>query len=166
MGNYRQLRSFYVRDFFSPSRSKAKTVHSSALFLVYRVLCVKPPSVLCATPLHSLPMKGVCHVMSSNLVPLKTGDVERLSLDMSRLKLLPLTWCGNLEREIGRAEVDLPLRRFRRKYEQLSQFERGRIIGIMEAGWSARQVARQLGSFECVVRRCWDQRIREMSFTR
>ncbi|GFT61906.1 uncharacterized protein TNCV_4497171 [Trichonephila clavipes] len=38
--------------FFSPSRSKAKTVHSSALFLVYRVLCVKPPSVLCATPLQ------------------------------------------------------------------------------------------------------------------
>ncbi|GFU35402.1 hypothetical protein TNCV_3640991 [Trichonephila clavipes] len=36
--------------FFSPSRSKAKTVHSSALFLVYRVLCVRPPSVLCATP--------------------------------------------------------------------------------------------------------------------
>ncbi|GFT08616.1 hypothetical protein TNCV_661891 [Trichonephila clavipes] len=38
--------------FFSPSRSKAKTVRSSALFLVYRVLCVKPPSVLCATPLQ------------------------------------------------------------------------------------------------------------------
>ncbi|GFY34423.1 hypothetical protein TNCV_3978831 [Trichonephila clavipes] len=36
--------------FFSPSRSKAKTVHSSALFLVYRVLCDRPPSVLCATP--------------------------------------------------------------------------------------------------------------------
>ncbi|GFW84275.1 transposable element Tcb2 transposase [Trichonephila clavipes] len=36
----------------------------------------------------------------------------------------------------------------------------------MEAGWSARQVASQLGSFDCVVRRCWDQWIREMSFTR
>ncbi|GFW49039.1 transposable element Tcb1 transposase [Trichonephila clavipes] len=33
----------------------------------------------------------------------------------------------------------MPLRRFRRQYEQLSQFERGRIIGMMEAGWSARQ---------------------------
>ncbi|GFY17314.1 uncharacterized protein TNCV_1090871 [Trichonephila clavipes] len=40
------------RLLFSPSRSKAKTVHSSALFLVYRVLCVKPRSVLCATPLQ------------------------------------------------------------------------------------------------------------------
>ncbi|GFT85158.1 HTH_Tnp_Tc3_2 domain-containing protein [Trichonephila clavipes] len=60
----------------------------------------------------------------------------------------------------------MPLRRFRRQYEQLSQFERMRIIGLMEAGWSARRVARQLGHSDCVVRRCWDQWIREMSFTR
>ncbi|GFX88964.1 transposable element Tcb2 transposase [Trichonephila clavipes] len=39
----------------------------------------------------------------------------------------------------------MPLRHFRRQYEQLSQFERGRIIGMMEAGWSARRVARPLG---------------------
>ncbi|GFV54588.1 transposable element Tcb2 transposase [Trichonephila clavipes] len=60
----------------------------------------------------------------------------------------------------------MPLRRFRRQYEQLSQCERETIIGIMEAGWSARRVARQLGRSDCVVRRCWDQWIREMSFTR
>ncbi|GFX30753.1 uncharacterized protein TNCV_1181311 [Trichonephila clavipes] len=36
----------------------------------------------------------------------------------------------------------------------------------MEAGWSARRVARQLGHSDCVVRRCWDQWIREKSFTR
>ncbi|GFX25384.1 transposable element Tcb2 transposase [Trichonephila clavipes] len=41
-----------------------------------------------------------------------------------------------------------------------------RIIGMMEAGWSARRVARQSGHSDCVVRRCWDQWIREMSFTR
>ncbi|GFY34250.1 uncharacterized protein TNCV_2505531 [Trichonephila clavipes] len=48
----------------------------------------------------------------------------------------------------------MPLRRFRRQYEQLLQFERGRIIGKIEAGWSARRVARQLGRSNCVVRRC------------
>ncbi|GFW84106.1 transposable element Tcb2 transposase [Trichonephila clavipes] len=32
----------------------------------------------------------------------------------------------------------MPLRRFRKQYEQLSQFERGRIIGMIEAGWLAR----------------------------
>ncbi|GFW34072.1 transposable element Tcb2 transposase [Trichonephila clavipes] len=60
----------------------------------------------------------------------------------------------------------MPLRRFQRQHEQWSQFERGRIIGMMEGGWSARRVARQLGRSDCVVRRCWDQWIREMSFTR
>ncbi|GFT30478.1 transposable element Tcb2 transposase [Trichonephila clavipes] len=43
----------------------------------------------------------------------------------------------------------MPLRRFRRQYEQLSQFERGRIIGRMEAGWSVRG-AHQLGHSDCV----------------
>ncbi|GFY00445.1 transposable element Tcb2 transposase [Trichonephila clavipes] len=37
---------------------------------------------------------------------------------------------------------------------------------MMEAGWSARRVARPLGCSDYVVRRCWDQWIREMSFTR
>ncbi|GFU92906.1 transposable element Tcb2 transposase [Trichonephila clavipes] len=36
----------------------------------------------------------------------------------------------------------------------------------MEIGWSAGRVACQLGRSDCVVRRCWDQWIREMSFTR
>ncbi|GFV70017.1 transposable element Tcb2 transposase [Trichonephila clavipes] len=60
----------------------------------------------------------------------------------------------------------MPLRRFRRRYEQLSQFKLWRIIGMMEAGWSARRVVRQLGHSDCVVRRFRDQWIREMSFTR
>ncbi|GFV61223.1 transposable element Tcb2 transposase [Trichonephila clavipes] len=60
----------------------------------------------------------------------------------------------------------MSLRRFRRQYEQLSQFERGRIIGMMEAGCSGRRVSRELGLSDCVVRRYWDQWIREMSFTR
>ncbi|GFS92274.1 transposable element Tcb2 transposase [Trichonephila clavipes] len=59
----------------------------------------------------------------------------------------------------------MPLRRFRRQYEQLSQFERRGMIGMMEDGWSARGVAHQLGHSDCVVGRCWDQWIREMSFT-
>ncbi|GFW64711.1 transposable element Tcb2 transposase [Trichonephila clavipes] len=60
----------------------------------------------------------------------------------------------------------MPLRRFRRQYEQMLQFGRGRIIGMMEVGWTARRIARQLGRSDCVVRKRWDQWIREMSFTR
>ncbi|GFV55347.1 transposable element Tcb2 transposase [Trichonephila clavipes] len=37
---------------------------------------------------------------------------------------------------------------------------------MMEAGWSAWQVASQLGRTDCVVMNFWDQWIREMSFTR
>ncbi|GFV77625.1 transposable element Tcb2 transposase [Trichonephila clavipes] len=60
----------------------------------------------------------------------------------------------------------MPLRHFRRQNEQLSQFERGRTIVMMQAVWLARRVARQLDRYDCVVRRCWDQWIRKMSFTR
>ncbi|GFT46574.1 transposable element Tcb2 transposase [Trichonephila clavipes] len=56
--------------------------------------------------------------------------------------------------------------RLRRPYEQLSQFENGRIISMNDVGWLARRVARQLGRSVCVARRCWYQWIREMSFTR
>ncbi|GFV18849.1 transposable element Tcb1 transposase [Trichonephila clavipes] len=37
---------------------------------------------------------------------------------------------------------------------------------MMEAGWSARRIARQLGCSDFVVRKCWDKWIREMTFTR
>ncbi|GFT71503.1 uncharacterized protein TNCV_2478961 [Trichonephila clavipes] len=49
----RVIRPFHVRDSSSllPAQ-RPKTVHSSALFLVHRVLCVKPSGVLCATPLQ------------------------------------------------------------------------------------------------------------------
>ncbi|GFV42918.1 uncharacterized protein TNCV_1587261 [Trichonephila clavipes] len=35
----------------------------------------------------------------------------------------------------------------------------------MEAGWSARRVARQVGRSDLTVRRCWDQWAKETSFT-
>ncbi|GFW13907.1 transposable element Tcb1 transposase [Trichonephila clavipes] len=60
----------------------------------------------------------------------------------------------------------MSLRHFRRHYEQLSQFERRRIIVMMEDGWSARRAARQLGHSDCVVTRYWGQWIPEVSFTR
>ncbi|GFX66389.1 hypothetical protein TNCV_343631 [Trichonephila clavipes] len=65
--------------------------------------------------------------------------------------------CLSVLNRFQRAEVDMPLRRFRRQYEQLSQFERRIIIGMREAGWSARHVACQLSLFDCISRRCGDQ---------
>ncbi|GFV98551.1 HTH_38 domain-containing protein [Trichonephila clavipes] len=54
----------------------------------------------------------------------------------------------------------MPLRRNRRQYEQLTD-DRGRIIGLREAGWSNRRIGRHLGRSDMVVARCWQQWITE-----
>ncbi|GFW36117.1 transposable element Tc1 transposase [Trichonephila clavipes] len=51
----------------------------------------------------------------------------------------------------------MPLRRNRRQYEQLTDFDRGRIIGLREAGGSNRRIGRHLGRSDMVVARCWQQ---------
>ncbi|GFV72159.1 transposable element Tc1 transposase [Trichonephila clavipes] len=55
----------------------------------------------------------------------------------------------------------MPLRRNRRQYEQLTDFDRGRIIGLREAGWSNRRIGRHLGRSDMVVARCWQHWITE-----
>ncbi|GFV33392.1 HTH_38 domain-containing protein [Trichonephila clavipes] len=55
----------------------------------------------------------------------------------------------------------MPLRRNRRQYEQLTDFDRGRIIGLREAGWSNRRIGRHLGRSDMVVALCWQQWITE-----
>ncbi|GFV60395.1 hypothetical protein TNCV_3470301 [Trichonephila clavipes] len=61
----------------------------------------------------------------------------------------------------------MPLRRFRRQYEQRLRFDGGRIIGMLEAGWSARLVASQLSRSDCVVRRFYTKtRLRTASTDR
>ncbi|GFV03730.1 transposable element Tcb2 transposase [Trichonephila clavipes] len=55
----------------------------------------------------------------------------------------------------------MPLRRNRRQYEQLTDFDRGRIIGLREAGWSNRRIGRHLGRSDMVVARCWQRWITE-----
>ncbi|GFX11230.1 transposable element Tcb2 transposase [Trichonephila clavipes] len=51
----------------------------------------------------------------------------------------------------------MPGKRARRHFSQLSDFERGLIIGIKTAGWSKRRVAGQVDRSECAVRNCWEQ---------
>ncbi|GFV26326.1 transposable element Tcb2 transposase [Trichonephila clavipes] len=58
----------------------------------------------------------------------------------------------------------MPLRRNRRQYEQLTDFDRGRIIGLREAGWSNRRIGRHLGR-NMVVARCWQQWITKVECT-
>ncbi|GFU32128.1 uncharacterized protein TNCV_3833621 [Trichonephila clavipes] len=55
----------------------------------------------------------------------------------------------------------MPGKRARRHFSQLSEFERGLIIGMKTAGWSMRRVAGQVDRSEYAVRNCWEQWTRE-----
>ncbi|GFX85196.1 transposable element Tc1 transposase [Trichonephila clavipes] len=52
---------------------------------------------------------------------------------------------------------NMPGKRARRHFSQLSKFERGLIIGMKPAGRSTRRVAGQVDRLECAVRNCWEQ---------
>ncbi|GFX72572.1 transposable element Tcb1 transposase [Trichonephila clavipes] len=60
----------------------------------------------------------------------------------------------------------MPGKRARRHFSQLSEFERGLIIGMKTAGWSTRRVAGQVDRSECAVRNCWEQWTRECTHAR
>ncbi|GFV90856.1 transposable element Tc1 transposase [Trichonephila clavipes] len=55
----------------------------------------------------------------------------------------------------------MPNKLARRNFSQLSEFERGLIIGMKTAGCPTRRVAGQVDRSECVVRNCWEQWTRE-----
>ncbi|GFW28727.1 HTH_Tnp_Tc3_2 domain-containing protein [Trichonephila clavipes] len=54
----------------------------------------------------------------------------------------------------------MPGKRARRHFSQLSEFERGLMIGMKTTGWSTRRVAGKVDRSECAVRNCWEQCIR------
>ncbi|GFV13014.1 transposable element Tcb1 transposase [Trichonephila clavipes] len=60
----------------------------------------------------------------------------------------------------------MPGKRARRHFSQLSEFERGLIIGMKTAGWSTRRVAGQVDRSECAVKNCWEQWTREGTHVR
>ncbi|GFW68888.1 uncharacterized protein TNCV_2917871 [Trichonephila clavipes] len=60
----------------------------------------------------------------------------------------------------------MPGKRARRHFSQLSEFERGLIIGMKTAGWSRHPVAVQVDRWECAVRNCWKQWTREGTHAR
>ncbi|GFW72180.1 transposable element Tc1 transposase [Trichonephila clavipes] len=55
----------------------------------------------------------------------------------------------------------MPGKRARRHFSQLSEFERGLIIGMKIAGWLTHRVASQVDRSKCAARNCWEQWTRE-----
>ncbi|GFY23523.1 uncharacterized protein TNCV_1038221 [Trichonephila clavipes] len=61
----------------------------------------------------------------------------------------------------------MPGKPARRHFSQLSEMERGLIIGIKTAGcWSTHRVTGQVDLSECAVRNCWEQWTREGTHAR
>ncbi|GFW64791.1 transposable element Tc1 transposase [Trichonephila clavipes] len=60
----------------------------------------------------------------------------------------------------------MPGKRASRHFSQLSQFDRGLIIGMKIPSWSTRRVAGQVDRSECAVRNCWEQWTREGTHAR
>ncbi|GFX72292.1 transposable element Tc1 transposase [Trichonephila clavipes] len=60
----------------------------------------------------------------------------------------------------------MPGKRARKHFSQLSEFERGLIIGMKTAGWSTRRVAGQVDRSKWAVRNCWEQWTREGTHVR
>ncbi len=60
----------------------------------------------------------------------------------------------------------MPRIRVRAPYVQLSEFERGRIVGLREGGMSFRDIAERVGREPSTVHQCWTQWVEEGSHTR
>ncbi|UYV63148.1 hypothetical protein LAZ67_2003293, partial [Cordylochernes scorpioides] len=60
----------------------------------------------------------------------------------------------------------MPRRKIRAHYEHMSKFETGRVIGLKEAGWSNRLIARHLCRSDAAIRRCWQEWVNNGSMQR
>ncbi|GBN18814.1 hypothetical protein AVEN_167375-1 [Araneus ventricosus] len=60
----------------------------------------------------------------------------------------------------------MPLRRRRSHYQQLNEFERGRVVGLREGGFSFRDIAERLGRNVSTAHDCWQQWSREGTASR
>ncbi|GBO21441.1 hypothetical protein AVEN_162580-1 [Araneus ventricosus] len=60
----------------------------------------------------------------------------------------------------------MSLKRRRSHYQQLTEFERGRVVGLREGGFSFRDIAERLGRNVSTVHDCWQQCSREGTASR
>ncbi|GFV43394.1 uncharacterized protein TNCV_886321 [Trichonephila clavipes] len=60
----------------------------------------------------------------------------------------------------------MPLRRRRSYYKQLTKFERSRVIGQREGGFSFRDIPETHNRKACIVHDCWEQWLRDGTASR
>ncbi|GFW44787.1 probable RNA-dependent RNA polymerase 1 [Trichonephila clavipes] len=92
------------------------------------------------------------------------GKMYRVSRDFDTDNQSYILQYNNVEEDFGNR--NMPGKRARRNFSQLSEFERGLIIGMKTAGWLTRRVAVQVDRSECAVRNCWEQWTQEGTHAR
>ncbi|GFX82959.1 uncharacterized protein TNCV_4938291 [Trichonephila clavipes] len=60
----------------------------------------------------------------------------------------------------------MPRRRIRSHLEQMSELEKGGIIGLREADWANWRIARHMGRSDVAIRRCWQEWVESGRFQR
>ncbi|GFV43277.1 HTH_Tnp_Tc3_2 domain-containing protein [Trichonephila clavipes] len=60
----------------------------------------------------------------------------------------------------------MPYRWIRAHYEQLSEFERGPIIGLREGDWANWRIAGHMDRSDAAIRRCWQEWVDSDRFQR
>ncbi|GFW87754.1 HTH_38 domain-containing protein [Trichonephila clavipes] len=137
----------------------AKTVHSLALFLVYHVLCVKPPSPICATPLHGENRKhsdrreddqtdeeGAKRLRGFKTSWGKQVTILENSSVMGRKYLAP-------PHDTTEQKSSMSRRKKRSAFDQVSEFDRGRIVAYRDCGLSFREIGCRVGRNQTTVMR-------------
>ncbi|GFU32193.1 transposable element Tc1 transposase [Trichonephila clavipes] len=95
-------------------------------------------------------------MMLATVLAVTVADISK----QQKSPLVLLMFCTGQE-EFGKR--NMPGKRARRHFSQLSEFERGLIIEMKTAGWSTSRVAGQVDRSECAVRNCWEQWTREVT---
>ncbi|GFW30447.1 transposable element Tc1 transposase [Trichonephila clavipes] len=91
------------------------------------------------------------------------NSLAEKEIDLKKIVSVTTNSTPNME-DFGKR--NRPGKRARRHFSQLSEFKRGRMIGMKTAGWSTRRVAGQVDRSECAIRNCWEQWIREGTHAR
>ncbi|GBL83402.1 hypothetical protein AVEN_110705-1 [Araneus ventricosus] len=60
----------------------------------------------------------------------------------------------------------MPSKKRRSHYQQLTEFERGHVVGLREGGFSFRDIAERLGRNVSTLHDCWQQWSREVTASR
>ncbi|GFU31138.1 transposable element Tc1 transposase [Trichonephila clavipes] len=94
-----------------------------------------------------------------------TSAIKDILKKWADVRAMVLEWHPN-QADVSREDFgkqNIKDKRARRHFSQLSEFERGLIIGIKKTGWSTRHVAGQVDRSECTARNCWEQWTREVT---